>query len=312
MKHIFIINPKSGKKDSTEYISKYLKENYNDLNYEIYNTTQVGDAIRFVKERCETKKEPITFYACGGDGTLNEVVNGVFGYDDVYITVYPCGSGNDFIKVFGKENHFKDLSNLINGKSRKIDVLNVNGRYSINMCNLGFDGAVAYNMIKFKRWPLVTGKGAYNIALVYSLIFKMKHKCKIYIDEEEVFNGKMLLTAVGNGLCCGGGYYCLPKANVEDGLIDIVYVKTLSRFKFIGLVGKYKDGTYLGDPKYDKYMKYTTCKKIKLISEKPIAYSIDGECDLSNEININIEPKAINFVVPTQYENMENLTKTDK
>ncbi len=303
MKHIFIINPKSGKKDSTQYIKNYLQENFCDLNYEIYNTKHVGDAIDFVKTKCENKTEPITFYACGGDGTLNEVANGVMGYDDVYFTVYPCGSGNDFVKVFGKENHFKDLSKLINGKSRSIDILEVNGRYSLNMVNLGFDGAVAYNMIKFKRWPLVTGKGAYNIALIYSLIFKMKHKCKIYIDDKEVFDGKMLLTAVGNGLCCGGGYYCLPKANVEDGLIDIVYVKTISRFKFIGLVGKYKDGSYLGDPKYDKYMKYANCKKVKLVAQKPIAYSIDGECFMEKDINIKIHQSAINFIVPVDYEN---------
>ena len=283
-------------------ILDYLKENFNDLNYEIYKTKAVGDAISFVKEKCVNKTEPITFYACGGDGTLNEVVNGVYGFDDVYITVYPCGSGNDFIKSFGSKNHFNDLSKLIKGESRKIDVLNVNGRYSINMCNLGFDGAVAYNMIKFKRWPLVSGKGAYNIALVYSLIFKMKHKCKIYIDDEEVFDGKMLLTAVGNGLCCGGGYYCLPKASVEDGLIDVVYVKTISRFKFIGLVGRYKDGTYVDIPKYDKFMKYKKCKKIRLISEKPIAYSIDGECDLTNDVTISMEYKALNFIVPMEYE----------
>lgn len=303
MKHIFIINPKSGKKDSTQYIQNYLKENFEDLNYEIYNTKHVGDAIDFVREKCQNKTEPITFYACGGDGTLNEVANGVYGYDDVYLTVYPCGSGNDFVKVFGKENHFKDLSKLINGKSRKIDILEVNGRYSLNMVNLGFDGSVAYNMIKFKRWPLVSGKGAYNIALVYSLIFKMKHKCKIFIDDKEVFDGKMLLTAVGNGLCCGGGYYCLPKANVEDGLIDMVYVKTISRFKFIGLVGKYKDGSYLGVPKYDKYMKYANCKKVKLVAQKPIAYSIDGECFMEKEINIDMHQSAINFIVPLEYEN---------
>lgn len=298
MKHIFIINPKSGKKDSTEFIKNYLKENHSDIDYEIYNTKGVGDAINFVKEKCKTKTKPITFYACGGDGTLNEVVNGVYGYDDVYLTVYPCGSGNDFIKVFGKEKNFLSLSDLINGKPKKIDVINVNGRYSINMINLGFDGAVAYNMLKFKRLPLVSGKGAYNIALVYSLIFKMKHKCKIYIDDELVFDGKMLLTAVGNGYCCGGGYYCLPKASVEDGLMDAVYVKTISRGKFIRLVSKYKDGTYVDDPKYDKFMKYVKCKKMRLVSEKDIAYSIDGECNVSTDITMTIESQSINFVVP--------------
>ena len=63
MKHIFIVNPKSGKKDSTDYISQYLKENFSDLNYELYNTKCVGDAMSKVKEFCETKEEPLTFYA---------------------------------------------------------------------------------------------------------------------------------------------------------------------------------------------------------------------------------------------------------
>lgn len=182
MKHIFIINPKSGKKDSTSIIVDFLKENYSDIDYEIYNTKCVNDATNYVKNICEHSEEEIVFYACGGDGTLNEVINGAVGYDNVYVSVYPCGSGNDFIKSFGKDNYFKDLHNVINGKFKKIDLLKVNGRYTINMCNLGFDASVAYNMQKFKKWPLINGKGAYNLSLVYSLIFNMKHTCKIEID----------------------------------------------------------------------------------------------------------------------------------
>ena len=112
MKHIFIVNPKSGKKDSTEYISAFLQENHKDLNFEIYNTKGIKDATQYVKNICENTQEEITFYACGGDGTLNEVVNGAYGYENKYITVYPCGSGNDFVKVFGKTNHFKDFIHL--------------------------------------------------------------------------------------------------------------------------------------------------------------------------------------------------------
>ena len=306
MKHIFIVNPKSGKKDSTEFIKKYLQENHNELNYVIYNTKSKGDAIEYVKNECKNKTEEITFYACGGDGTVNEVINGAYGFDGVFVTVYPCGSGNDFVKVFGEENYFLDLSKLINGKPRKVDLMDVNGRLSINMVNLGFDGATAYNMVKFKRLPLVSGKGAYNIALVYSLLFKMKHKCKIYMDNEEVFNGKMLLTAVGNGFCCGGGYYCLPEATVEDGLMDAVAIKTISRLRFITLVKKYKNGTYLHDPKYQNIITFRKCKEVKLVSEKPIAYSIDGECDIANEINITIIPGAINFIVPTEYDSQNS------
>lgn len=301
MKYIFIINPKSGKKDSTGYIKDYLEKNYNDLKYEIYNTKAVGDAIQYVKNVCEAKEEPITFIACGGDGTLNEVVNGAYGYNDVYVSVYPCGSGNDFVKVFGKTNHFLDLNKIINGENKVIDVLKVNDRYTINICNLGFDASVAYKMHMFRKWPLVSGKGAYNLALAFSLIFKMKHKCTIEIDGEEVFDGKMLLTAIGNGLCCGGGYYCLPKAIIDDGEMDVVFIKKISRITFIRLVKKYKNGTYLEDPRYDKFITYKKCKNLTLKSQKDIAYSLDGECETTKEINVLIMEKAINFIVPKEY-----------
>lgn len=293
----------SGKKDSTTSISNFLEENYKDLDYIIYNTQGINDATNYVKTFCNENQnqDDITFYACGGDGTLNEVINGAVGFKNVYVSVYPCGSGNDFVKTFGKENYFKDLHNIINGKSKKIDLLKVNGRYTINMANLGFDASVAYNMQKFKKWPLITGKGAYNISLIYSLIFNMKHQCKIIIDEKEVFNGKMLLTAAGNGVCCGGGYYCLPNAKVDDGFIEAVFIKKISRIKFLAMVGKYKDGTYINDEKYKKYLTLKKCKNIKLIANKEIAYCLDGECSCNTKFDISIEPQIINFIIPKQY-----------
>ena len=299
MEYIFIVNPKSGKRNQTEFLENYLREHYSHLKYSIYITKSVSDAIGFVKEKCESKTEPITFIACGGDGTVNEVVNGIFGYDDVYMTVYPCGSGNDFVKVFGDKEQFLNLNQLINGVSKKIDVLEVNGRYTVNMCNIGFDASVAYNMNKFRKWPLITGKGAYTLGIIYSLIFKMKHKCVVEIDDEIIFDGNVLLSAIGNGICCGGSYYCLPKASVEDGLIDAVIVRKISRIKFIKLISKYKSGEYLDDPKFDKYIKFKKCKKVKFVSEQELYYCLDGECKKTKTIEVNILHKAINFIVPT-------------
>lgn len=291
----------SGKKDSTKFISSFLKENYKDLDYIIYNTQGINDATNYVKSYCHKTEEDVTFYACGGDGTLNEVINGAVGYKNAYVSVYPCGSGNDFVKAFGKENYFNDLHNIINGEYKKIDLLKVNGRYTANMANLGFDASVAYNMQKFKKLPLITGKGAYDISLIYSLIFNMKHQCQIIIDGEEVFKGKMLLTAAGNGICCGGGYYCLPNAKVDDGYIDAVFIKKISRLKFLAMVGKYKDGSYINDEKYKKYVTLKQCKSIKLISNKGIAYCLDGECSCDTKFDISIESQIINFVLPKQY-----------
>lgn len=301
MEHVFIINPKSGKKDNTKEIKKYLEENFKDLNYTIYNTTGVGDAIRYVKEKCENKKEALRLYACGGDGTLNEVINGAYGYSDVAVSVYPCGTGNDFVKVFGETNYFNDIANIINGDVKKIDLLDVNGRLTVNMCNLGFDASVAYNMNKFKKWPLIKGKTAYTFGLIYSLIFKMKQKCKIYIDDKLEFDDKFLLTAAGNGVCCGGGYYCLPRASVFDGVIDTVIVKRMSRLKFIRMVNNYKTGEYVNMPKYEKVAKYCKCKSVKLESENDITYCLDGECGRTKSILIKIVSEAINFIIPKQY-----------
>lgn len=302
MEHIFIVNPKSGKKDNTPYIKEYLEKNCSNIHYTIYNTTCVGDAIRYVKERCENKTDSLRFYACGGDGTLNEVVNGAYGFKDVAVSVYPCGTGNDFIKVFGKENYFSDILNIINGEEKEIDLLEVNGRLTINICNLGFDASVAYNMNKFKKWPLVSGKMAYNLGLVYSLIFKMKQNCKVYIDNKLEFDGKLLLTAAGNGICCGGGYYCLPRASIYDGIIDAVVVKKMSRFKFVKMVNNYKSGEYVNMPKYDAVCKYYKCHSIKLESQKDIVYGLDGECGRTKEVEIKVITGAIKFIVPKQYE----------
>ncbi|MFA7367648.1 MAG: diacylglycerol kinase family lipid kinase, partial [Bacilli bacterium] len=168
---------------------------------------------------------------------------------------------------------------------------------TINIANFGFDAYVAYNMAKFKNRPF-SGKGAYNLAVIYSLISKMKHKVKITIDEKEVFNGNMLLAAIANGICYGGGYYCSPKALVDDGLLDVSIVKSLPRVKFIKMIGKYKKGTYLEDDKIMKYVTYTRTNKLLIECEKDLIYCMDGEVESAKEIKIELAPKALKFVVP--------------
>ncbi len=300
MKHIFIINPKSGKHNSTNIITQYIEDNFQYLDYNIYITQCVGDATKYVESVCKTKKDHLRFYACGGDGTLNEVVNGAIGYDGVSVACYPCGSGNDFIKMFNNSEAFYELANLIEGKEMKIDLLKVNDRYVINICNLGFDASVAYNMLKFKKWPLVTGHGAYNMALIYSLLFKMRQRCTVLIDGETALTGDMLLSVLGNGICCGGGYYCLPRAVIDDGIMDAAIVKSISRIKFIKMVKPYKDGTYVDLPKYQSLVQYRKIKKYELHSDKDIIYSLDGECGKAKDIIAEIVPNCLNLIIPKQ------------
>ncbi len=133
MKHIFIVNPKSGKgKGASKMIPRIkmacLKKG---LDFEIYMTKAAGDGERRTRELAETG-EPLRIYSCGGDGTLYEVANGAVGHDNVEIAVLPMGSGNDFIRLFGTYEQFSDVEAVIDGKTTVLDVIDCNGRIAVN------------------------------------------------------------------------------------------------------------------------------------------------------------------------------------
>ena len=304
MKHIFVINPTAGKKDSSlkikEKIDSLIKEDkFKDLQYEIYETKCKGDATNFVRDYCNREKnELLRFYACGGDGTINEVVNGIYGFDNASFSCYPCGSGNDFVKAF-KSLVFTNIQALIDGSEQRIDLIRVNGNYCVNITNVGFDASVAYNMTKFKKWPLVSGKGAYTLGLIKSLFSEMKHWADIYIDGEKIEEKGFLLGCACNGICCGGSYYCNPNGKADDGIMDALVVKHMSVFKFLKMVKKYQNGTYLEDEKIMQYINIYKPQTIKFVALKnDIKYGLDGETYKAKEINIEFVKSCVNFVIP--------------
>ena len=139
MKHLFIVNPVAGGKDRHEYVAEQARlalEGSADA-YEVYITTAPMDACAKIKAEAASGEE-LRVYACGGDGTLNECVNGAVGHDNVAVTHFPCGTGNDFIKMFGEEkDRFFDLSDLVRGEVRPLDVMECCGRYAVNICSVG-------------------------------------------------------------------------------------------------------------------------------------------------------------------------------
>jgi len=299
MKNIFIINPIAGKKDVTNIVTESLEKYKDKLDYEIYVTKGVGDATNFVRNYCENNNEEIRFYSCGGDGTLNEIINGVINYPNVSVACFPSGSGNDFIKVFGKRDDFLNIDNLINGQVNPVDVIKMNDKYTINICNFGLDAVIGEKMTLFKNKPFVSGKGAYVLSLIYNFFGKMRYECTVKVDGELFHDGPMILCALANGICYGGGYYCAPIAKVDDGLIDICLVKKISRFKFISLIGVYKKGKHLKDKRLKNIIKYIKGKNIEITSNVDLAYTLDGEIGKAKTISVSIVEKAINFVVPS-------------
>ena len=302
MKHIFVINPAAGPKSSAEYIKERLAEiGASDIS-EIYITKGPKDATEFVRRRCtESPDEQLRFYSCGGDGTLCEVVAGIVGFDNAEMSCYPCGSGNDYVKYYGSSDVFLDLEALINSEASPVDLMKVCDRYSINVCNFGFEAVVAQTMINVKRKKLIGGKNAYTTGVVKAVFTGMRNKCTVIADGETINpNGKMLLCNTANGRFVGGGYQCAPRSLNDDGLIELCFVKPISIFKFLKLIGKYQKGTHLDDEKYFDCITYRRVKKVDVIVDGKMAVCIDGEIENSGNFSIEILPGAIKFAAPTK------------
>ncbi len=300
MHHIFVINPKAGRIDRTKEIEEKLHSYDGKISYEIYVTKSLGDAQCFVREYLSThsKDETYRFYACGGDGTLYDVVNGSAGYPNVEVACVASGSGNDFVKNFHNLEKFRDLDKEIAGTAKKIDLLKVGDKYCINIANYGFDGEVTFAQLKYKRRPFTTGPMAYKKAALHCLLFKMNQYLKLTIDDEVVFEGKGLLVALANGYCYGGGYHCAPEAIIDDGLMDVCLIKAVSRFKAASFMKIFRKGEHITSPKTKNIVIYKKGKKAVVESDHPVAYAVDGEVFTSDRIEVNLLPKAISFVVP--------------
>lgn len=298
MKHIFIINPAAGAQNCTDYISCLLKNADLDIEYEIHTTTYVGEATEFIRKTLSESEALHRFYACGGDGTLNEVVNGVIGFQNAEVTVFPCGSGNDYVKYYGTADDFSDISELIKAKSHKVDVLKVGDRYAINAVHFGLDSYVLKTMIKVRRNAILGKKRAYTTGVIAGFIGGMKTYCSLKADSKSLGGDKILLCTLANGKYVGGSYKSAPLSLNNDGLIEVLMVNPISRFRFLTLMNAYKRGEHLEDSRFDKYLNYTKAKKIEITAPTEIPVSIDGELLYLKDFTVEIVESAVNFVAP--------------
>ncbi len=298
MKHVFIINPNAGIVNTYKKTFETISSFKDKFDITIYKTTKQKDATNYIKDFCkQNQNEHLRFYACGGDGTINEVLNGIIGFENVSMSAYPCGSGNDFVKAVGGSEKYLDLEKLLNAKSKKIDVINVkNHLYCLNVCNFGFDSMVAKTANSLKGSHV---KNPYGLGVVKALFLGMNNKITVEADGKVLNpNGKLLLTTLANGDYVGGKYKCAPKYKIDDGLIEVCLVSPVSVFKFLQLKKQYELGNHLNDKRFDKYIKYTQAKNVKVYSDKPFDICIDGEIINGTNFEIEIIPQAIEYAMP--------------
>ena len=274
MKHVFIVNPVSGRGKALKVslgIKKICEEE--KLDYEIHYTNGPKDATKIAKK---VKGSKNIIYSVGGDGTLNEVLNGVIGTKNM-LAVIPAGSGNDFYRTLSKMDDEMPL----------IDVGKVNGKYFLNVVSIGIDAEVAKNAEVMKKLKVPTSQ-IYNASIVYTF-FKYKFKDIEFSVDNTRSKNKCTILTICNGKMYGGGYKIAPEALLSDGYFDVYIVDKISKPTLPFLLGKLKKGTHESLKEVHK----SKATKIKFKCDYDLVCNVDGEIIIDRKFNIKILPKSL-------------------
>ena len=294
MKHLFIINPAAGSRDRTEeYTQKIQAACGDDVDYRIAISQGPGDCTRLTREAAESGEE-YRVYACGGDGTLNEVVVGAAGFENLAVTAFSGGSGNDFVRMFSETEPFHDLERLLDAEEATFDLMRCNDRISLNICSVGLDARIGTDVSRYKRLPLLYGFRAYAASTVINVIKGISEHYIIEINGERI-DGQKTMICVCNGRYYGGGFNPVPEADPSDGLLDVLVVDKVSRLQVAQVVGKYKDGRYAELPHLVRHFR---TDRVRILCDKPSSISLDGELQVAQDITISLAPEKIRFFYP--------------
>lgn len=272
MKYVFIINPASGKTDYDKIKQNIMKTLENE-NYEIYETKAPKEATE-IASRFKNEENTVV-YSVGGDGTLNEVVNGI-AEGKCKLGIIPTGSGNDFYRTL-KEAQTENV---------RLDLGKVNGRYFINIASVGMDAETCNNANKIKS--KIKLHSSYYLALIHTFLTFKSKSLKLKIDKN-VYAGDYIIAAICNGKYYGGGFKIAPVASFDDNQFDIYLVSKASKFKLIKILLALLKSEH---EKYNEVRKYTG-KNITITSENNLIINIDGEITISKNIEIEMIEDAL-------------------
>lgn len=298
MKHIFIINPAAGKKDgrARAYEMADALRRHHELDVECMLTRSEGHATALTRG-IAAQGGGVRFYACGGDGTANEVANGIAGFVNAAMTCIPIGTGNDFLKNFGDVTPFMDAENLWNGEIKQLDLIDCNGRQCLTIACSGLDARIAKDVHKYSATPLLDGKSSYIVSLVANFLFKdIGSRWMVTVGDETLAEKDFTIVSVCNGRYYGGGFMPVAEARMTDGVLNTIVVEKVSRAQFAQFVTPYSKG------QYEKFPHLATCYTapvVRIQSEKEdIVTCLDGECMTSSDVTLKLSDKKLNFFGP--------------
>lgn len=296
-KILFIINSKAGKTEfdiRKEDIEQTFKNAGRLDEIEVVNTRYKNHTKFLIEAFDSLAYDEKIVIICGGDGSLNELVNVAYG-KNMTLGLIPTGTGNDFAKNFDYKNF--TLNNLLNFRTEKIDLIKVNDFYSINVTSLGFDTQVLERAYKYLEVKPKLGKRAYIKAVINSLnkitSENLEFKLKLRDGSNFEISGDYLISALCNGAYYGSGFNPAPEARIDDGVLNLLLASKIPFLKFIPMIKKYKEGRH----KDSKFIREILVTAGTIRSRDKFIANADGEIFESNEIKFQVLPNALNWVV---------------
>jgi len=301
VKIAYIINPEAGKGNghkTYQKIKPFISSNA--ISSTVFQTNAPRHAIEIAKKISEKFNRIIIV---SGDGTLNEVINGVDLEKNILYGLLPVGSGNDFarslllskdinklLSVYYSENPPIISSNIGNIEIQSHNNKNISFTRFINSLGIGFDAHVAYLNQNSK---VLSGTASYIVAIIKALVDFKSVKFSGYIDEQNI-SSESLFIAIGNGRTIGGGLYLTPDALIDDNILDLSIVEKISRLKLLRLLPLALINRLASRPELDMY----TFKQATINLDTPYFVHTDGEIVSSSakKVKVSIEKEKINFM----------------
>ena len=298
---VHIINPVSGSGKKFKRTKTVLSE----LKEDVYLTKRNGDCRDFISELL-TKDPYAHIVAHGGDGTMNEAVEGILAANAGHTALFtgvPSGSGNDFLRY-----SYEEKCEL--GKEYPTDVIRSGDKYSVNVLNVGFDCTVVSEAEKIRKFPGIGNSFSYILGVVSALTKKDVFTTTVELggipkkdgtSTNESISGSFLLAALANGRYYGGGFKVAPLADSSDGLIDVLLINNVSLPKFASLVSGFMKGSHIDEngkvlKKFSEILTYRRCRTISFDGIKQSCY--DGEIINETSVSAELIPAAIIYTPP--------------
>jgi YegS/Rv2252/BmrU family lipid kinase len=287
--YYFIVNPTAARGQAAK-VGTMLKDLCHEKNVDskFIFTEKAGDATDLASA---ARDQFECVVAVGGDGTINEIVNGLVG-GSCKLGIIPVGSGNDFVRAMGLPQKLsKALDTLLKFETRSIDIGQAGERYFQNGLGIGFDAWVVQETMKVHR---LRGTAIYLYSVLKTIYSYSPPKVKLeYNDVSREENFYMI--TVGNGISLGGGFKLTPKAILDDGLLDLNIIKNLKKWE----VYQNLLSVFAGKHIYLEQVTYDRTTNLTVQSDKGFAAHVDGEL-LSlnlNSLEVKLLPKALDVVI---------------